>query len=251
MTVPPGLENPPELVELQNLQGFEGEQGEEEAKGGGIRFKAIRQEGMRVGAQAGLSSRYGMIVAYLEAVESKINVTFNFAGFVRDGRLLLPSVIETPNRFIKDESKREVTVVRNSYTVQDEAKIVSNVPTWRDYLWQSYSYPEMPHVSLLPRTDAERAAWKNAVSDGWRAGVSQADEIYFDRLARLTADTEGRYLYVTLENKKMFTPAALQVVANKVTFNGRTMNVGEIIYSISSDANYTNSGSWRPVWTRQ
>ncbi|MBF6615580.1 MAG: type IV secretory system conjugative DNA transfer family protein [Candidimonas sp.] len=247
--IPAHLEAPAALVELKGLRGSKPES-EDESSEGGIRYKAIRQEGLRVGAQTGLAHRYEMIMEYMSAVEPKLNVVFSFNGFVNDGRLLVPAVTEAPNRFVRDEQSGEVRVIRNAYTVEEEARIVSVVPTWRDYLWQEYSYPEKPHRSLLPRTDAEVKAWEQAINEGWRAGVHQADTIYSDRLAMLTRAVEGRNLYKTLESKNMFSPAALQAVSNRVTFNGRTMNVGEVIYTINTPGNYTSSGSWRPVWTR-
>lgn len=249
VSIPSHLEAPAALVELKALRG--GAEGAEEEEGaGGLRFRAIRQEGLRVGAQTGLAHRYGMVMEYLGGVENKINVIFSFNGFVKDGRLLVPAVVEVPNQFVGDTETGEVRVIRNAYTIEEEARIVSVVPTWRDYLWQEYAYPENPHRSLLPRTDAEAQAWQEAVTEGWRAGVHQADTIYSDRLAMLTKAVEGRNLYKTLESKQMISPAALQVVSNRVTFNGRTMNVGEIIYTINNPSNYTSSDTWRPVWTR-
>lgn len=249
VSIPAHLEAPAALVELKELRG--GVEGAESEEGGtGLRFRAIRQEGLRVGAQTGLAHRYGMVMKYLGTVEPKINVIFSFNGFVKDGRLLMPAVVEVPNQFVKDEETSEVRVIRNAYTIEEEARIVSVVPTWRDYLWQEYTYPEKPHTSLLPRTPAESKAWQEAVTEGWRAGVQQADTIYSDRLAMLTKAVEGRNLYKTLESKQMVSPAALQVVSNRVTFNGRTMNVGEMIFTINNPSNYTASKNWRPVWTR-
>lgn len=250
VTVPASLERPAELVELQSLRGQKDDAAKALEGEGGLRYKAIRQEGLRIGALAGLAKRYGMIMQYLDATETKLNVTFSFNGFVRDGRLLIPAVIETPNQFIRNSETGQVTEVRQQITVGEEARIVSVVPTWRDYLYQEYSMPERPHSSLLPRTEPEIKAWEDALSTGWKAGVSQADEIYKDRLAQLTMAVEGRHLYMTLEQKHLMSPAALKVVSNTVTFNGRSMNVGEVIYSIANDTNFTPSASWRPVWSR-
>ncbi|RTU13307.1 hypothetical protein DY969_26005 [Pseudomonas aeruginosa] len=250
LTVPASMERPPELVELQSLRGQKDDVSNALEGEGGLRYKAIRQEGLRIGALAGLAQRYGMIMKYLDATESKLNVTFSFNGFVRDSRLLIPAVIETPNQFIRDPETGKVTEVRQQITIGEEARVVSVVPTWRDYLYQEYGMPERPHSSMLPRTDAEVKAWEDALSTGWKAGVSQADDIYNDRLAQLTMAVEGRHLYQTLEQKHLMSPAALKVESNQVTFNGRTMNVGEIIYTIGNDTNFTPSSSWRPVWSR-
>lgn len=252
VAIPAHLESPAELVELKTMRGIDPDKNDDEegAGAGGLRYKAIRQEGLRVGAQTGLAHRYGMVMKYLDGVESKINVIFSFSGFVKDGRLLVPSIVEVPNQLSADPETGDVRVIRNAYTIEEEARIVSVVPTWRDYLWQEFSYPEEPHPSLLPRTEGEIKAWEQAVYEGWKAGVTQADTIYSDRLAQLTMAVEGRNLYTTLESKKMVSPAALQVVSNRVTFNGRTMNVGEVIYTIKEPGNYTPADGWRPVWTR-
>lgn len=242
------IERPAPLLELRALRGGTNATKEEEADG--LKFKAIRQEGLRVGAQAGLSTRYGQIMKYLEARQTDLDVTFGFAKFVRDGRMLIPAVVETPNQFKFDPQTGKATEIKNAITVGDEAKIVSVVPTWRDYLWQEYVYPDPPHPSLLPSTSAEVKAWQDAVDAGWKAGYAQADGIFDDRVNRLTMAVEGRALYITLEQQKVFTPAALRVVSNKVTFNGRTMNIGETIYAIDDQANYTNSRDWRPTWSK-
>lgn len=249
VTLPDSLKSSPALTELKDMRGNEGEVIEGEGAGG-LRYKAIRQEALRLGAQTGLAYRYTMIMEYMQKKEPQLNVAFNFSGFVKDGRLLIPAIQETKNNFAMDYEKGEAVITRLKYTVDEEARIVSVVPTWRDYLWQQYAYPEKPHPSLRPRTKEEVLAWKESLDAGWLAGVSQADSIYDDRIASLTKAVEGRHLYTLLESKKAFTPAALKVVENKITFNGRTMNVGEVIYSIEAPANYTQASEWKPVWTR-
>lgn len=245
--LPENLTTSAELREMEDLRGREADS---EDVAGGIRIRAIRQEGLRVGAQTGLAARYTMIMEYMDSVEPKMNVAFSFNGFVRDGRLLVPAIIEVNDRLSYDAETGQATEVKKAYTVIEEARVVTSVPTWRDYLFQVYAMPEPPHESILPRNDEEVEVWKKALNEGWVTGLYQADQIYQDRINDLTRAVEGRYLYRTLEAKKMISPAALQVVANRVTFNGRTMNIGETIYSIGNAAAYQQSSGWSPVWTR-
>jgi len=70
-----------------------------------------------VGAQAGLSARYSMIMEYLDHNESKANVIFSFAGFVNDGNLLVPAIHQDQNQFRVDGE--EARVVQNSYTIAE------------------------------------------------------------------------------------------------------------------------------------
>lgn len=247
ITLPAHLEPPAQLERMVALRGS----GEDTVDlEGGIRLRAIRQEGLRVGAQTGLAQRYEMIVSFLETIEPKLNVTYNFNSFLKDGRLLIPALARVENSFSIDQQSGAATETRVTYTVVEEASIVSAAPTWRDYLWREYAYPEPPHKSLLPRTNDESDVWKKALREGWRAGVMQADESFQDNMARLTQAVEGRHLYSTLEAQRVISPAALRIDSTRVTFNGRTMNVGETLYSVGQPVEFRGSQEWKPIWTR-
>lgn len=241
------IEAPAELRLIGELKGRDKKELSND-EGGKLRTDALRQEGLRVGAQTALAYRYGMIMDYLDAVEPKLNVAFNFAQFVRDGHLLIPAITEVRDQYTKENGL--VHRVKAGYTVQEEAQVVSSVPTWRDYVYQRYEKPELPHEALFPRDDFETSEWKRSLLEGWNAGIYQADEMFKDRVNQLTKAVEGRHQYVTLESRAMFSPADLKVVNSQVTFQGRTMNVGEQIIGIGQLGNFTNSQTWAPIWTR-
>ena len=90
----------PELHEAINLKGKK--QAIKEELVGGVKLNAIRQEGLRFGAQSGLSVRYDLIMEYLDEHEDKLNALFNFAGFVRQGNLLIPSLTEVNSQLINE-----------------------------------------------------------------------------------------------------------------------------------------------------
>lgn len=236
------------LVELKKKRSTR-KMAKDELSNDNLRFTAVRQEALRVGAQAGLSSRYSALTEYMAFNESRMNVTYNFAPFI-DGKMLMPAVSKMQDTFTLDESGSQATVVRNSYTISEEARIISNPPTWRDYLWQTYEPPEESHYSILPNSTAEVEAWQEAVEEGWRAGIIMADEIYSDRLAELTKAIEDRYRYQLLLNQKVVQAPVLGVDRRTITYNGRTLNVGETIYTVEQPVNYTASPSWRPIWSR-
>lgn len=236
------------LVELKKMRSTR-KMVKDELSNDSLRFTAVRQEGLRVGAQAGLSSRYEALTKYMAANESRMNVTFNFAPFI-DGKMLMPAVSKMQDTFTLDESGEQATVVRNSYTISEEARIISNPPNWRDYLWQTFEPPKESHYSILPNTPSEVAVWQEAVDEGWRAGIIMADEIFSDRLAELTKAIEDRYRYQLLLNQKVVQAPVLGVDRRTITYNGRTLNVGETIYTVEQPVNYTASPSWRPVWTK-
>lgn len=217
-------------------------------EGGKLRTEALRQEGLRVGAQSGLAYRYGEIMDYLDAVEPKMNVAFNLAQFVRDGHLLIPAITEVRDQLTTEGDA--VHKVKAGYTVQEEARVVTTVPTWRDYVYQRFDKPDLPHEALYPRDSYESSEWKKSLLEGWNAGVYQANEMFHDRINELAKAVEGRHQYLTLESRGMFSPADLKVVSSKITFQGRTMNVGEQIIGIGQRGNFTQSQTWAPIWTR-
>lgn len=235
------------LNELKRMKGFGAEAMRDDTITSGLRLTAIRQEGLKVGGQGGLSVRYGEIVSYLDANESRLNVIFSFAPFV-DGKLLLPAIASEQGR-VKLEGGN-ATVIKSSYTITDEAKIIASVPTWRDYLYQEYARPAKPHHSILPKTKAEQVAWERAVEEGWNGGLVMADEIFSDRLAALTKSVEDRYRYKTLLQQRVVAAPKVDVSTNAITYNGRSMNVGEVLYSVSTPVNYTASPTWRAVWSK-
>lgn len=214
-----------------------------------LRVAAIRQEALRVGAQSGLAKRYEAITTYLDANDNRLNVVYNFAPFV-DGKILLPAVAKNQDTFVLDSEDGTATVVRSSYTISEEAKIISNPPTWRDFLYQTFEEPEEPHSSVLPQNPKEVKVWEESVEEGWLAGITMADEVFSDRLADLTKSLEERYRYQLLLNQGVVTAPIAGVDRRSITYDGRTLNVGETVYSVEQPVNYTASPEWRPVWTR-
>lgn len=236
----------PELHEAINLKGKK--QAIKEELVGGVKLNAIRQEGLRFGAQSGLSVRYDLIMEYLDEHEDKLNALFNFAGFVRQGNLLIPSLTEVNSQLINEGD--QLRTISKSYTIDSEAELVSTVPTWRDYLVQHYEKPQTPHSSILPVTPVEIKVWKSAVEAGWRSGVQDADNIFTDRVAQLAKDINGRYLYITTEKKNLLTPATVYATNAQVTFNGRTMNIDEKVFRVENSANFKSADNWEPIWTK-
>lgn len=221
----------------------------EELENLSLRVAAVRQEALRVGAQSGLAKRYEAITTYLDANENRLNVLYNFAPFV-DGKILLPAVSKNQDTFTLDAEDGTATMVRTSYTISQEAQIISSPPTWRDYLYQEFEMPEESHSSVLPVGPKEIKVWEEGIVEGWKAGITMADEVFSDRLADLTKNIEERYRYQLLLNQGVVTAPVAGVDRRSITYDGRTINVGETVYSVEQPVNYTASPEWKPVWTR-
>ena len=125
-------------------------------------------------------------------------------------------------------------------------------PTWRDYLIRSYPKPQLPNKVLLPKNDHERLIWKNAVVDGWNAGVQQAVKIYQLDLNQLTLDFNGMVLYKKLALRHMVSPYFVKKENHGVVGNGHQMTIDDRTYDITTKPQLQPlSKFWSPLAINQ
>jgi defect in organelle trafficking protein DotC len=204
---------------------------------------------LSVGSSSGLKWRYDQIMEnLLEPNAQHLNRIFDFSRFMVDGKIYLPAVRIAKDDITFEDDKQ--TLIRVSYTISEEAILRSSAPNFRDYLYRDFPTPEDPHWKLLPENKEERARWKAKVSEGFSKGVEQANDVYRDRLAEMRSDYLDRQNFLNLVSKNMVSQPSILVKENGITFNGRTMNVGEIVYQMSGDAEYLNETNWGSAWEK-
>ena len=64
-------------------------------------------------------------------------------------------------------------------------------------------------------------------------------------------DYRNRKNFTNLVALNMMSPPTLDTSESKITFNGRTMNVGEVVYRIGEDANYKSLEGWTTAWEKE
>lgn len=214
-----------------------------------LRENTIESTAVGFAAQAGLKWRYENINKIIKSkYEGRLDEV-NFRPFVTDKNILTPSILITKDEE-NFESPQKLIKSNINFVVADEARIVSVPPTYRDYLIRNFTEPKKIHPALKPRDEMEMEAWKKGILKGWMIGVKQANDIFADGLLRLERDIQGRVNYRKMVSLKMISPAALKVTKRGVTFNDRTMNVGETVYEITNVANFTNLEDWRSAWLK-
>lgn len=214
-----------------------------------LRQNTIETTAVGFAAQAGLKWRYENINQIIKAKYAGRLDEVNFRPFVTDKNILTPSILITKDEE-NYESPQKLIKSNINFVVADEARIVSVPPTYRDYLVRYFPEPKKIHPALKPRDDIEMEAWRKGVLKGWMIGVKQANDIFADGLLRLERDIQGRVNYRKMVSLKMISPAALKVTKRGVTFNDRTMNVGETVYEITNVANFTTLDDWRSAWLK-
>jgi defect-in-organelle-trafficking protein DotC len=210
-----------------------------------LRTDTLRKTALQYGTQMGLHWRTEKLNQILKKHEGGLD-SVSFTSFLENGHVLVPSIIKSTAN--ESYSGNTLTKVFASYTVDEEAKIVSAAPTYRDYLIHDYKKPRPVHAALKPRTNDESISWLAASKEGFELGVKQANEIYYDALQEMEMDISGRIMYLSMKALDMIKPAAIKLSENGVTFNGRTMNVGETVLEVTDPVIYTRMERWRSAW---
>ena len=213
----------------------------------GLRDKTMRETAYSVGSQSALAYRTHQINQLLEANADVISRIYNFSPFLIDGRALYPVVMKS-QRMYEQESDKRARLVSVSYLLSKPARLVPEPPSWREYLIRPVVPPELPNPSLFPQTSAEKAIWIKEVTDGWRDGLEQAEQINEFDIQRLERDYTGMQQFRILLAQGIVQLPEISTGDHGVVKDGKTLNVEDVIYEITSDADFTESKKWAPVF---
>lgn len=214
-----------------------------------IRLQTLKQAAFSWGVQEGLFWRYGNIVTSLDNQSLELHTVFSFNKFIVDGKMLLPSIIKA-DRIFEQTASDTARTVNVSFTLDKPARLVPQTPTWRDYLIRNIDEPQKPHDVIFPRTPEETQVWVENLDKGWEEGVKQADDIFEIDLRRLQRDIEGMYRFRKLLAMGIVTMP--KIASSKYSVvkldNGRTMNLNDVVYSITTQSDFTETEKWEPFF---
>jgi len=229
---------PVSLYTLEHLTG--GKKHDQNA----MRYQAIRDTALGLGARGGLASRATHINQLLLKHEPLLYRLFNFYAMLLDKNVLPPVLVEGRNT-LQLTGTDTIRIADRTYQILSQAKFVTAPPTWRDYLWLKYTSPEIPHKSLLPRNRDEKIAWKIFIDEGWQAGIQQADLIFKENMGRLKRDYEGMIRYRSLLAQNMVSAPYVAELDMGVTGGGPNMTVNDRVLRITAFPTLRpNSDSW-------
>lgn len=213
------------------------------------RTQAIKQAAFSWGVQEGLYWRYGVITKLMHDNSLLLHTAFGFDKFVYEGKLLLPTVQKAERVYnqISDKSTRTYDV---SISLDRPAKIVSQIPTWREYLIRAVDEPRAPHDAMFPRTPDELVAWNFELNRGWNEGVQQANDIHDMDVTILRKEIVGLYLFRKLMAMNYFTlPKISSSRYGNILFdNGKTINLNDTVYTITVESNFMDVEDWEPFF---
>jgi len=213
-----------------------------------MRRQALVDMALELGATGGLAHRTNQIKADTNKNAARLDVLFNFSDKNRvllDNGVLAPVLTEGQSNY-SQKSDDEVRVADKIYKIEVPARFVSVYPTWRSYLMFAYPNYEMPPAAYLPKNDAEKAIWDEAVKEGWKKGMAQADSIFESSYSRLVRDYQGMIKYKLLLAQGLITPTIIAKQNLGVTGGGREMNVNDQVFRITDhSALNPNKKEWK------
>ncbi len=210
-----------------------------------IRQAALRETALSLGAQAGLAWRAKIIDDALVKQTRHLDSIYDFNTLILEHNVLPPVLVEG-RQTLNLADAQTIRISDRTYKVAKQARFVTTPPDWRQYLWLDYRKPDYPDLSLLPRTAEEREIWCSNVEKGWRNGVSQANTILEENIARLREDFTGMILYRKLLSMNMVSPPYVSHTDLGVTGDGEEIHIDDRVLRITAlPALNINSDEWR------
>lgn len=211
-----------------------------------LRIRAMADEAHRLGSQAALHWRYKIILSIIRKYERSLDEAFNFGPLMIE-EVVLPPVIKRIERASRKYSDREMRTVTVGYRLEHPARIVTIAPTWRAFLVRQYPMPDRPADVLLPKNGDEVEVWQRNVRLGWAEGLAQANRNFRISLNLLTSTYIGMLQYKMLLAQNVVSAPNLATTNLRITSDGRTLNIGDRIYRLTSDSEFTDSARWDAV----
>lgn len=241
--------DPLNINDLQNMYADSSLQSASDV--GEIRFKALEDTAMSLGAQGGLAWASLQINKRMEKDKWYLETIYNFNGMMLSHGVL-PPVLEEGNNSLNLADPNTIRISDKTYKIVQQARFATTPPNWREYIWLPFNKPEMPNKVLLPRNSEEQALWRKNIKIGWQKGIEQAYSIFQQNLARLKRDYNGMILYRKLLQENMVSAPYVSKTELGVTGDGSDMRINDQVLRITELPKLqTDSNNWKAVVVKE
>lgn len=206
-----------------------------------MRPDAIREAAQLATFQKAMAWRYGQLVDQTEKYANILDTAFNFSPLLitQGEALIMPPMLAKAGASMRIEGNDTATSAKATYELLEPARYIASAPTWRQFLMvDSFPQPEEPNPALLPRTSAEKDIWRKAVHKAWSEGVTQADHLYEDNVARMTREYRGIMLYHLLTAEHLLSNLATASADMGRHISGNKLNIGQHVYRITKPSSF-------------
>ncbi len=232
------------LQEIKNKKEIHEDLGNEVKK---LRPKALRETARTLGIQKGTKWRYEQIIGELKKYRVYLDQIFDFGQLLLHEGKVLPPVIIQARQGYNIESEKKATSVDAVYKILKGASLISNPPSWRDYLVRNYVSFQDSQVGIVPQNEEERKIWEKAAENGWVIGVKNADRLYSHNLHELARDFKGILLFKILDEKNIVSVPMLAQGKLGIQVRDKRLDVDQRIFRITKDSVFNPKiNEWKP-----
>lgn len=214
------------------------------------REQAILLEGMKFGSQSALYDRSMKYQELLNKNENELSRIFNFSPLLLLGGRVIPPIITESDNQSMIEDKYTKRSVKKSYKIIEQARVINTPLNWRTYLLFDITKPIVPNKYSLPikGNKREELIWSNGVSQGWEAGIKQANDIMLQNVRTIERDMIGMIRFHLMLSKKMVTSPIESNTKLGITGDADTLNIGESIFEIVENVKFNkNAETWKAL----
>lgn len=212
------------------------------------RANVLREAALPLGSHKGLADRSAELIAALDARATRLDTMYRFGALITHNGMLPPVITEARDAI--EASNDQVRRADAMYKIVVPARFTSVAPSWRDYLYVGLrikaQVDPLPFASMLPKTGAERAYWKQQVEVGYEQGRALANQILETNLARLNRDYTGMLRYSELLNRGMVSQPEVAVAPRIVSGDRNHIDVGDTLYRVTDHGGFvTDPSRWQ------
>ncbi len=212
-----------------------------------VRWQALYETAMSLGATGALAWRSEQINASLDKNVTELNQVFDFNQLLLNDNVLPPVLVESDNS-LNLASDDAIRLSAKTYRIASPARFVTAAPSWRYFLWMDYRKPGIPDRTLLPKNQGEAVVWNRFIKEGWQNGVQQANAIFASNLNRLRRDYNGMVLYRKLLAQGMVSAPFVAKADLGVTGDSKEMHIDDRVLRITAHSQLqTDSSKWQPI----
>lgn len=198
------------------------------------RSQALLDTALGIGVKTGIDWQLRNIRLLVVQQQRTLDTIYDFESLMIQGRVVPPVIIEARDLYNQD-GDHALRLSGAYYKIESQARFSSVAPSWREYLtFPSSSPAPMGFDMMKPKNSAEERLWKQAVADGWRQGIEQANVMLEHGMDRLNRDFIGMLRFHGFVLQEKITMPIIASESIPVINDGSTMTVDETLLRITS-----------------
>lgn len=198
-----------------------------------LRNQLVRDAALSAAMRASLAKQSEYINKLLDEYARLLDDTYDFPSLMLPNNVI-PPVIRKVEK-ITEQSGDVLKYSAAQFQIVRQASFATRPPTWRTYLpipvWSDLG---TTHVSLMPTNSQEQTAAQEGLDKGWRAGITQANAMFFKGLTRLENDWLGMNTYHALLKMNMVTQPIVNRQDVAVSGSSDSLIVDQSTYKIEA-----------------